>query len=191
MAAQRGNSQTSGLSMDTQSLLRDFCLQLVKNSGCKCFFCLHCSQLDCRQSSCNSIHRIEDASTAIEMLRMVSVVLLPADNASSNNAQDHRIPVVHSPFVRSVSEYIHVALSLLFTSQIDKLMCVFFFQICKRKLPVNTVPKRNTGWKYHWIRLISRTEYLLLSEARKFDLFPYFSKWGWIFANGELTLDVA
>ncbi|KAL7512085.1 hypothetical protein ACHAXN_009042 [Cyclotella atomus] len=46
---------------------------------------------------------IEDASTAIEMLRMVSVVLLPADNASSNNAQDHRIPVVHSPFVRSVN----------------------------------------------------------------------------------------
>lgn len=49
--------------------------------------------------------RIEDAYTAIDMLRMVNVTLIPADNNVASNSLRERIPVVNSPFVRSVCEY--------------------------------------------------------------------------------------
>ncbi len=52
---------------------------------------------------------IEDASVAIEMLRMVRVVLVPDDGVSgtvnNNESSRRRIPVPHSPYVR----WVHLA----------------------------------------------------------------------------------
>lgn len=45
---------------------------------------------------------LSDASVAIAMLRMVSVVLLPDDANSIPPPSQQRIPVPHSPFVRWV-----------------------------------------------------------------------------------------
>jgi hypothetical protein len=69
-----------------------------------------CVLLCCDSSAHEMPYRIEDASSAIEMLRMVSVVLLPA---GSNTAQSGGVPAVHSPFVRSVSEYINAVCSII------------------------------------------------------------------------------
>jgi hypothetical protein len=62
--------------------------------------------------------RIEDASTAVEMLRMVNVVLVPANNGATGGIERQRIPVPHSPFVRTVCELdisvqVSIALCLL------------------------------------------------------------------------------
>jgi len=45
---------------------------------------------------------IEDASVAISMLRMASVVLMPDDLNSNNNGRKQRIPVPYSPYLRWV-----------------------------------------------------------------------------------------
>ena len=47
---------------------------------------------------------IEDASTAVEMLRMTSVVLVSTDSATANCTPHQIIPVAYSPYVRSVCE---------------------------------------------------------------------------------------
>lgn len=48
---------------------------------------------------------IEDASTAVEMLRMTSVALVSADSATTSGASHERIPVAYSQFIRSVCEW--------------------------------------------------------------------------------------